>query len=232
VISLIYAIIAAIRILTWNLYHGRATPPAGRPLLDEFSEVLAGWEWEVALLQEVPPWWPPLLARATGAGAHRTALTSRNGWLSLRRAIARRKPDLIKSNGGGSNAILARVALHGHRRARLTCWPERRVVHGAALTNGAWIVNLHASTRPAERRRADLYAARDHALAWAAGAPLVLGGDFNTRRPGLDPLRVVASSWVDHVLVRGWDATGPAEVLHAGTLSDHKPLVVDLDVSS
>ena len=56
-----------LRVLTWNLYHGRADPPAGRPLFDEFAAMLAGWSWDVALLQEVPPWWPPQLARATDA---------------------------------------------------------------------------------------------------------------------------------------------------------------------
>src|SRR3954447_2326052 len=70
-----------LRVLTWNLFHGRADPAAGRELLAEFAAALAGWDWDVALLQEVPPWWPPELARAAGA-QERTALTSRNGLLS------------------------------------------------------------------------------------------------------------------------------------------------------
>ncbi|MBA2515967.1 MAG: hypothetical protein H0V22_01395, partial [Solirubrobacterales bacterium] len=84
--------IAAVRVLTWNLFHGRAQPPAGRPLLAEFSRALAQWEWDVALLQEVPPWCPPLLPRAPRPSEHRADLTSPNGCLPLRRAIARRKP--------------------------------------------------------------------------------------------------------------------------------------------
>ena len=52
------------RVLTWNLLHGRAVPPAGRDLFDEFADALAGWEWDVALLQEVPPWWPAELRGA------------------------------------------------------------------------------------------------------------------------------------------------------------------------
>ena len=35
-------------------------------------------------------------------------LTSRNWLLFLRRAISVRNPDLLKSNGGGCNAILVR----------------------------------------------------------------------------------------------------------------------------
>ncbi|HVW17558.1 MAG TPA: endonuclease/exonuclease/phosphatase family protein, partial [Solirubrobacteraceae bacterium] len=72
------------RVLTWNLFNGRAVPTAGRPLLEEFAAAIAGWEWDVALLQEVPPWWPPSLALAAAA-EQRTALTSRNAVLPLRR---------------------------------------------------------------------------------------------------------------------------------------------------
>lgn len=220
-----------IRVLTWNLFHGRALPPAGRPLLTEFAGALAGWSWDVALLQEVPPWWPPLLARAADAPEHRSVLTSRNEGLVVRRAIARRDPDLIGANGGGANAIIARVALVGrHERVRLTWCPERRMAHGVRLADGTLVVNLHASTHPPERRRADLEAARRRALAWAGGAPLVFGGDLNSRRPQLDGLEVVASHYVDHVLVRGLVATGPADVLDAGRLSDHRPVAVDLQL--
>ncbi len=88
------------RVLTWNLFHGRSVPPSGRDLLPEFTAALAGWGWDVALLQEVPPWWPAGLGAACGASA-RMALTSRNEGLPVRRWIAERSPDLIKSTGGG-----------------------------------------------------------------------------------------------------------------------------------
>ncbi len=215
--------------MTWNLFHGRAKPAAGRPLLVEFARTLAGWSWDVALLQEVPPWWTPLLARAADAPEHRSVLTSRNEGLALRRAIARRNPDLIASNGGGANAILARIPLlPGQRRVRLTWQPERRMAHGVRLADGTWVVNLHASTRPPERRSADLESLRRQALAWAGEAPLLVGGDLNSKRPKLDGLDVVASHWVDHFLVRGLEPAGRGEVLDAGSLSDHKPLALDL----
>src|SRR4051794_25701459 len=106
-----------VRVLTWNLFHGRAVPPAGRPLLAEYATAIAGWGWELALLQEVPPWWPPILAAAAGA-EHRTALTSRNSCLPLRRAIAARAPGPLKGNGGGADPLPPRVPV---RRA-----PPRR----------------------------------------------------------------------------------------------------------
>ena len=115
-----------LRVLTWNLFHGRSVPSAGRDLFEEFSAALAGWEWDVALLQEVPPWWTAGLATRLGAEP-RQVLTSRNTLLDVRRAVATRAPDLIKSHGGGANAILVRgVAVTDTRTLQLCWWPERR----------------------------------------------------------------------------------------------------------
>src|SRR5580765_741888 len=162
-------------VLTWNLFHGRSVPDAPRELLADFTAALAGWQWDVALLQEVPPWWPPALGRAARAGA-RTALTSRNQLLPLRRAIAERRPDLVKSGGGGANAILARDAtILEHRMRTLRRWPERRVVHGVRLDSGVWISNVHAQAHSRVRAQADIAAAARQTLAWAGDAPAVLG---------------------------------------------------------
>ena len=203
-------------------------PSAGRPLAAEFAAAIAGWEWDVALLQEVPPWWPEPLAAAAGASA-RKALTSRNSFLWLRRAIASRAPDLLKANGGGSNAILVRgMAIEEHRERELTKRPERRVMHGVSLGEVGWVVNLHGSTHPPEQRRADLMTAAATALEWAAGAPLVFGGDLNSTRPAMPGLRHVAGNHVDHVMTDGRPAIGEPQVLDAGSLSDHRPLRVEV----
>jgi endonuclease/exonuclease/phosphatase family metal-dependent hydrolase len=217
-----------VRVLTWNLYHGRAQPPAGRPLLPEFSAALAGWQWDVALLQEVPPWWPDELAAACGAIAA-TALTSRNALLPLRRFVAERWPDLIKSNGGGANAILARGSdLRDHREHVLRWRPERRVAHGARLDSGAWVVNLHATAHNAAKAHEDLARARRAALAWAGEAPVVLGGDFNIRDPALPGFVRAAGHDVDFVFARGLEPVGSGEVLDHGALSDHAPVAAEL----
>jgi endonuclease/exonuclease/phosphatase family metal-dependent hydrolase len=214
-----------LRVLTWNLFHGRAVPPAGRDLLPEFGAALAGWDWDVALLQEVPPWWPPVLGARCGAHA-RTALTSRNVLLPLRRWIARRAPDLIKSSGGGANAILVRGPVpEDHRRVVLRRWPERRVAHGVRLGD-LHVVNLHGQAHADARAEADLARA---AAAWADAPRLVLGGDLNLRRPHLDGFEVLAGHSVDHVLGRGVHAAGPAQVLDSRGLSDHAPLLVPVD---
>jgi endonuclease/exonuclease/phosphatase family metal-dependent hydrolase len=219
--------VRAIRVLTWNVFHGRAHPPAGRPLAAEFAATLAGWEWDVALLQEVPPWWPEPLARAAEAQA-RWALTSRNSLLGLRRAVASRRPDLLKSWGGGSNAILVRGDVREHRMVELTKRPERRVAHGVALADGSWVVNLHATLAPRARTLADCAIALAGAREWAGGAQLVFGGDFNLHHPAWPGVEHVAGHDVDHVLCSGWAPVAPAELLDAGALSDHRPMRVEL----
>ena len=215
-------------VLTWNLFHGRAKPEAGRYLLREFSAALASWEWDVALLQEVPPWWPPELARAAGAAEARTVLTSRNAGLWLRRPIAERRPDLIKSNGGGANAILVRGArVAEHRRVRLRRLPERRWMHAVKLDSGVWAANVHAQTQPRPRPERDIAAAAAALGAWTAGAPVVFGGDFNIADPAIAGFARHASRGVDHVLARGLER-GERVVLGARPLSDHRPLWVEL----
>lgn len=220
------------RVVTWNLFHGRSLPPAREALLAQFAAKLAEWEWDVALLQEAPPWWAQQLAHACGA-EQRAALTSRNSLLALRRAVAERKPELIKSNGGGCNAILARVPISEHSTLRLRLWPERRVAQLVRLHDGTCVVNFHASTR---RTRAEQELARlwEHALAWAGTAPLIVGGDLNLRDPRAPGAEVehVAAHEVDHLFARGLARAGEAEPLDRYAtlasqpceLSDHAPL--------
>ena len=154
-------------------------------------------------------------------------LTSRNALPCVRRALARRWPELTRANGGGTNAILVRgeIAAHAHRRLRL--WPERRLLHAVQDGEGRWIANVHASTHP-PRAHADLALARVTALRWAAGAPLVFGGDFNVVRPDVPGFKRAGGQHVDHVYAHGLKPAGEPELLDAGELSDHRPLRVAL----
>ncbi len=218
----------SLRVLTWNLLHGRSQPAAGRYLLDEFAAALAGWEWDAALLQEVPPWWPALLGDRLNA-QHRTVLTSRNSALPLRRALATRWPDLVKSNGGGANAILVRgETIVSDRTLRLRRLPERRQLLGARLAGGTWLGTLHASVRDDAGARREAATAAQAMLRWAGEAPVVLGGDFNVRTLDLGGFEPAGGFDVDLVFVRGLVPLGPAEVLDRGTLSDHAPVAVTL----
>jgi endonuclease/exonuclease/phosphatase family metal-dependent hydrolase len=234
----VYGPSVELRALTWNLMHGRSRPPAGRDLLDEFAAALDSWEWDVALLQEVPPWWPKALAARLGSGTqYRRVLTSRNEVLPLRRAVAVRWPDAIKSGGGGANAILMRGAelrIAEHRALLLARWPERRRLHAVRLLrrdHELWVGNLHATVRddPAARREAER--ARVAMTRWAAEMPFLLGGDFNVRGLALAGMVRAASHDVDHLFVAGLEAVGDARVLDRGVLSDHAPVAVTLAVS-
>jgi endonuclease/exonuclease/phosphatase family metal-dependent hydrolase len=217
-----------VRVITWNLYHGRSVPPSGRSLLNEFAAALDGWEWDVALLQEVPPWWPPMLARAARA-QERTQLTSRNWLLPLRRAVSERNPDILKSNGGGANAILVRGEIREHRSLRLRRIPEGRWVHGVRLVDGGWAVNVHSQNHPEALALADTRMAIDAARDWARGAPLIFGGDINLKRPPAFPGLVhLGGNHVDHLFTDGRPAAGRREVLDRGHLSDHPPVAVTL----
>jgi len=203
--------------------HGRSVPGSGRELLDEFASLIASWEWDVALLQEVPPWWPAPLAAASGAD-QRLVLTSRNALGALRRAIAVRRPDLIKSNGGGCNAILVRgVGIEEHRVLRLAWAPERRWLQAVRLADGVWVGNVHTGSYAWQGRRA-----ASALRAWAVGAPMVLGGDFNVVDLSLDGFVLAGAQGVDQVFAGGDLEPGarPAEVLERGSLSDHAPVLV------
>lgn len=214
------------RILSWNLFHGRAVPDVPRPLGGRFARALAGWEWDVALLQEVPPWWPERLAAACGATAL-TARTSRNQLLALTRAAAARRPDVIKSWGGGANAILLRGAapVTAHARLRLRLAPERRVLQAVRRADGIWLANVHASAHDAERAQADLERCSRALLRWSAGEPVVFGGDLNTRTPRVPGFEHAGGHVLDHVFVRGLEVAAPALTLERGGLSDHVPVL-------
>ncbi len=195
---------------------------------------LDGWEWDVALLQEVPPWWPPRLARLTGA-EQRTALTSRNAALRLRQALAERWPDSTKSNGGGCNAILARTTITEHRAVRLRTWPERRVAQLARLRDGTCLVNFHGSAHQT-LAEAELERLWKLTLGWAGDAPVILGGDLNLRSPRApdDSIAHIAHHSVDHLFARGLKPFTKTYLLdrrvmlngdHHVELSDHVPLM-------
>ena len=234
--------------LAWNLYHGRDFPPdpglrtwrsrllrveehnathvqVNRDLTGEFAELLAGAEWDVALLQECPPRFAEPLARASGAEWHR-ALTSRNSLGALRGLLARQNPDLIASGEGGSNLTLVRVPgkLGGIAERRETAIhegePERRSMAFVRTASGVCVANLHATNDWPKLAAEDVIKAAHAARDWAAGAPLVFGGDLNLR-PGKQPrvferLRdefglapTTAPDAIDHILCRGLEVIDP-----------------------
>ena len=141
-------------------------------------------EWDIALLQEAPPRW---FGRLGAEGA--IALTSRNFGSALRGRIAEWKPDLIKSNEGGSNQTLVRAPwrITETRQLALARFPERRrllwtrVEHQEAASLA--VANLHAS---ANRPRAAAHELLRAAEWCSTDQHLLFGGDLNLR-PAEDP---------------------------------------------
>jgi endonuclease/exonuclease/phosphatase family metal-dependent hydrolase len=203
------------RVLSWNLYHGRDFPPdktlftlrsrllrvternethvqVNRPLRNEFAGWIADREWDVAMLQETPPLWFRQLGRRTRSNGVRV-LTSRNVAPPLQRLAADLNPDLIASWEGGSNQLFVRAPgrILEHRTLTLTRRPERRRMVWARvrLAGGetVCVANLHASAGLPEQATGELLGAAASAVEWSAGAPLVFGGDTNLR-PARDPL--------------------------------------------
>ena len=260
--------------LSWNLFHGRDFPPdpklrtwrsrllrieehnqthlqVNRDLTEEFATMLSGWEWDVAMLQECPPRFAEPLARACGAEWHRT-LTSRNSLGGLRALLARQNPDLMASGEGGSNVILIRVPgkLGGIAERRGIAIhegePERRAMGFVRTASGVCVANLHATNDWPNLAAEDVVKAARAALTWAAGGPLIFGGDLNLR-PGVNPrvfeqLRdefgltpFTAADAIDHILCRDLDVVEPPERWPAERremevegralrLSDHAPV--------
>jgi endonuclease/exonuclease/phosphatase family metal-dependent hydrolase len=202
------------RVLTWNLYHGRDFPPdpalftlrsrllpgavggtthaqVNRPLLNEFAGLLDGLEWDVALLQEAPPRWFAELGRRTRSSGVRV-LTSRNWFPALQARLADWNPDLIASWEGGSNQILVRHRgrVLEHRRLTLALRPERRRMQWVRLElpglGRVCVANLHSSAGRPRRAAVELTSAAYGAVTWSTGDALVFGGDLNLR-PARDP---------------------------------------------
>jgi endonuclease/exonuclease/phosphatase family metal-dependent hydrolase len=197
------------RVLSWNLFHGRDHPPnaelftlrsrllriaesdgtyaqVNRPLLREFAGVIAREEWDVAFLQEASPRWLVPLARESRASAA-SALTSRNLGAFVRAALAELNPDLIASGEGGSNQLLVRPPwrIAEVRRFTLTHYPERRRMLWARLEEPGGAVlavaNLHATAGDPAAAAIEVEWAAERAVDLAGEAPLVFGGDLNLR---------------------------------------------------
>ena len=84
-------------------------------------------------------------------------------------------------------------------------------------------------TTPQALALADTRRAIDAAREWAAGAPLIFGGDVNLKRPPEFPGLVhVGGNHVDHLFTDGRPAAGRHEVIERGPLSDHPPVAVTL----
>lgn len=215
---------------SWNVFHGRSSPPGRRIHLRKLVELATEDRPDVVCLQELPLWalscledWSGMTARS--AVAKRTPVPR---WLG---GILQRRDPLRFRSGvtGQANAILLAPSLVPleHRTVRISePGRERRVCHAVRL-DGIVIGNVHASNdfRHPEVPRAEL--TRAHALVErlaSNGEARVLAGDFNLRDPELPGPNI------DHIVVAG-TAHGSLEAWpderrrqNGVVLSDHSPV--------
>lgn len=119
-----------VRVLTWNLFHGRDGFPGlgatwrstmlGRPgrsadgeyihvnrkLMDEMGRLIAGAAPSIAMLQEVPPGAVGALAAATGMQAVVVRTGPFLGPVRVRAALGSQNPDLWRTHEGNANVLL------------------------------------------------------------------------------------------------------------------------------
>jgi endonuclease/exonuclease/phosphatase (EEP) superfamily protein YafD len=224
-----------------------------RPLRSEFAALLARYEWDVALLQEAPPRWLDVLARAAGATSAASALTARNFGAPLRSWLAEHNPDLMDSHEGGSNQLLTRGSwrIVETRRLTLTRRPERRRMLWVRLRGPAGlalaVANVHLTAWDSAQAGREAVLAADRALAWAGAAPLLFGGDLNApdtiaelrQRFSLGP--EPPPEPIEYVFARGLEVVDPTCALPAQArevpgeegrvlrLSDHPPVIASFD---
>jgi hypothetical protein len=249
-------VIAPVSLLvrTWNLFHGRTSPPSSALHLEEMVRTVVEDGPDVVAFQEVPVWALDRLEAWSGMTAVPAVAMLPLGGL-LARKLTEWKPQRFRSllTGQGNALLLSRrLELVGRPRIiRLNPGPFRSAearARGLSLRerlDWAWNRRVCQAVHVRERKRvillANLHATKDHSLAaaevdrlarlWPPEAPTILCGDFNARGhslPGFsEPLE-----GVDQILVRGLEfERGPSRwpverrrTEDGALLSDHAPV--------
>jgi endonuclease/exonuclease/phosphatase family metal-dependent hydrolase len=215
---------------SWNLFHGRTSPPGRRLYLRKMVELVTADRPDVVCLQELPLWALDELEEWSGmrvlpAVAKRPLVPRRLGGF-----LQRLDPLRVRSAvTGQANAILLARSLapREHRVVRVSDGGrERRVAHAVRLP-GLVVGNVHATNdfRHPEVPRAEL--TRAHALLEElaiAGEGRVLAGDFNLRDPDLPGPNIdhIVAAGIPHGTLEAWPLDRRR---HDGAvLSDHAPV--------
>lgn len=229
------------RLVTWNLHHG--APASGRVDLDAFATTLRGWAPDVVVLQEVDRLVP------------RSGHVDQAAWLGERLGMDAHFVRAMDVAGGEyGNAVLTcrpcgapRVVALPHRRPR-----EPRVAAVVQVEiddTTVTVVGTHLQNGPRFEPKPTEAMRQLRALLGdleSVDGPVVLAGDMNAERrqvcsilePAGYQVAMTAPTFpadrprrtIDVVAARG---LAIAEVrVPVTTASDHRPIVVDLDLSA
>jgi endonuclease/exonuclease/phosphatase family metal-dependent hydrolase len=205
---------------TWNLFHGKPSPPGRRAFLREMIELVTRDRPDVVCLQELPVW--ALRHLESWSGMHATTAVARRPLLPVgARAVTALHHGLFRSAfTGEGDAILTRAAA---RDLGVTVVGERklrRIAHTAEL-EGVTVVNFHID---GDREQFDRVIA-------LASQRSIVAGDANLVSPAADGFSPPLAGSIDQILVRGLELRDGPSAWPLGTrtvegrvLSDHAPV--------
>jgi endonuclease/exonuclease/phosphatase family metal-dependent hydrolase len=207
---------------TWNLFHGKPSPPGRRAFLRQMIELVTADQPDVVCLQELPVW--ALEHLASWSGMHAYTAVARRPLLPigvLARAVTALHHGLIRSAvEGEGDAILTREPAQALGTSVVGHVKLRRIAHVVEL-DGVTVVNFHID---GERDQFDR-------VIELAGQRSVVAGDANLIAPAADGFLPPLAGSIDQILVRGLrlfegPAAWPVErrVFDGHVLSDHAPV--------
>ncbi|HEY3551570.1 MAG TPA: endonuclease/exonuclease/phosphatase family protein [Gaiellaceae bacterium] len=205
---------------TWNLFHGRTSPPGRRAFLRQTIELVTGDGPDVVCLQELPVW--ALRHLECWSGMHATGAVARRPRLpfAARPVTALHHGRIRAALTGEADAILTRapardLGVHVVGQSGL-----RRIAH-AVDVEGVTVVNFHIDGDRAQF---------DRVVALARERSIV-AGDANLLAPAADGFSPPLAGSIDQILVRGLTLRdGPTawplerRIVGGRVLSDHAPV--------
>jgi len=205
---------------TWNLFHGKPSPPGRTAFLVEMIELVTQDGPDVVCLQEIPVWALPHLEQ--WSGMHASTAVARRPLLPVgARAVTALHHGFLRSAfTGEGDAILTRepaqvLGVHVVGETKL-----RRIAHAVEVA-GITVVNFHIDGDRAQF---------DRVLALAPERSIV-AGDANLVAPEASGFSPPLAGSIDQIFVRGLTIReGPTpwpvdrRALDGRVLSDHAPV--------
>jgi endonuclease/exonuclease/phosphatase family metal-dependent hydrolase len=213
-----YAVAMLVR--TWNLFHGKPSPPGRRAFLRQMIELVTRDRPDVVCLQELPVW---ALSQLEGwSGMHASGAVARRPLLPFgARTVTGLHHGLLRSAfTGEADAILTREPARELGEHVVGETKLRRIAHLVELA-GVAVVNFHID---GDREQFD------RVLALAPERSIV-AGDANLVSPAADGFSPPLARSIDQILVRGLTVRdGPfawpleRRAVDGQVLSDHAPV--------